>query len=127
LSLIAQMNDLEASDAKYAGLPVIYAGDTNSYAGSNPDNYDSPGDLFAADGATDSLMAAQKATNTKYGSVNGYTPKPSQTGRIIDHLYGTGGAAFQSWNQVMNLKNGRWPDVVPSDHNPIMAQVSVQS
>ena len=35
------MHKLQSGDPNYTYLPVIYAGDTNSYAGTNPDNYQS--------------------------------------------------------------------------------------
>jgi exonuclease III len=126
-SMLRQMAKLQSRNANYRGLPVIYAGDTNSFAGHNPDNYDSPGALFNNVHATDSLMAAQSRSNTKYGSVNGYTRVPSHTGRIIDHFYATAGVAVHWWKQDMHLVHGHWPGVIPSDHNPILAGVSIQS
>jgi endonuclease/exonuclease/phosphatase family metal-dependent hydrolase len=127
-SMLSQVGKLQANDPKYAHLPLIYTGDTNSFAGiNNPNNYDSPGDLLAKAHASDSLMVAQSRKNTKYSSVNGYTPRPSTSGRIIDHFYGTQGAAFSSWKQIMNLKHGKWPGTIPSDHNPVTAQVQIQS
>jgi endonuclease/exonuclease/phosphatase family metal-dependent hydrolase len=125
--MISQVTKLQKNNPNYAHLPVIYTGDTNSFAGiNNPNNYDSPGDLLTKAHASDSLMVAQSRTNTKYSSVNGYTPRPSTSGRIIDHFYGTQGAAFSSWKQIMNLKHGKWPGTIPSDHNPVTAKVEVQ-
>jgi endonuclease/exonuclease/phosphatase family metal-dependent hydrolase len=126
-SMLSQMSKLQANNPNYAHLPVIYAGDTNSFAGiNNPNNYDSPGDLLAKAHASEALMVAQSRTNTKYSSVNGYTRRPSTSRRIIDHFYGTQGAAFSSWKQVMNLEHGKWPGTIPSDHNPVTAKVQVQ-
>jgi endonuclease/exonuclease/phosphatase family metal-dependent hydrolase len=124
--LLAHVHNLQARDARYADLPVILGGDFNSFAGHNPHNFDSPGDLLRRAHLTDSLMAAQRRTNTKFGSVNGYTPKPSHTGRIIDHFYGSAGVAFRTWTQVMNLRHGRWAGTIPSDHNPVLTGISIQ-
>jgi endonuclease/exonuclease/phosphatase (EEP) superfamily protein YafD len=124
--LLADVRKLKAHHPKYRKLPVIYAGDTNSFAGKNPANHDSPGDLMKRAHVTDSLMAAQSRKNTRYGSVNGYYRRPSRTGRIIDHFYGTAGVAFRTWRQVMHLKHGHWPGTIPSDHNPIMVGLSLQ-
>jgi hypothetical protein len=74
----------------------------------------------------DALVAAQSRRNTQYGSVNDYTPVPSHSGRIIDHVFGEAGVAMRTWKQVMDLKHGRWPGTIPSDHNPILVGLSVQ-
>ena len=124
--LLDDVAKLRRTHPRYRRLPVIYAGDTNSFAGSNPHSLDGPGDLLRARHATDALMAAQSRKNTKYGSVNGYTRVPSHTGKIIDHFYATAGVSFKTWRQVMHLKHGRWPGVIPSDHNPILVHALVQ-
>jgi endonuclease/exonuclease/phosphatase family metal-dependent hydrolase len=107
-------------------LPIIFAGDFNSYSGTDPANLDSPERLMRAGHVADSLVAAQSRTNTVYGSVNNYTTVPSKSGRIIDHVFGTPGVAVHTWKQLLNLTHGHFAGVIPSDHNPVVAALSFQ-
>jgi endonuclease/exonuclease/phosphatase family metal-dependent hydrolase len=125
-ALLADAHALVSGKGVDAGIPVVYAGDFNSYSGPDPANLDSPEKLLRAEHVADSLVAAQSRANTQYGSVNNYTRVPSHSGRIIDHVFGDAGVAMRTWRQIMNLQHGRWPGIVPSDHNPVMAGISIQ-
>jgi exonuclease III len=75
---------------------------------------------------SDALVAAQTRSNTQYASMNGYRRVPSQTGRIIDHIAADPGVATTGWSQLLNLHDGHFVGVIPSDHNPVVADLVVQ-
>jgi endonuclease/exonuclease/phosphatase family metal-dependent hydrolase len=125
-TMLADAHALVSGKGIDAGLPVVYAGDFNSYSGPDPANLDTPEQLLRGAHIADSLVGAQSRVDTQYGSVNNYTRVPSHSGRIIDHVFGAAGVAMRTWRQIMNLQHGRWPGVVPSDHNPVMAGISIQ-
>jgi endonuclease/exonuclease/phosphatase family metal-dependent hydrolase len=123
--LLAHAKSLVAS-GRDKGLPIMYLGDFNSFSGTSKAFLDSPEQRMRAADVADALVAAQTRTNTRYGSVNNYTRVPNKSGRIIDHIFGTSGVAFSSWRQIMHLRHGRWPGTIPSDHNPVSANVTIQ-
>jgi endonuclease/exonuclease/phosphatase family metal-dependent hydrolase len=125
-AMLADAHALVRANGIDAGIPVVYAGDFNSYSGPDPANLDTPEKLLRADHVADSLVAAQSRVNLQYGSVNDYTRVPSHSGRIIDHVFGEAGVAMRTWRQIMNLQHGRWPGIIPTDHNPVMAGISIQ-
>ena len=116
-TLLADAHALVRAGGAEAGLPVIYAGDFNSYSGPDPVNLDTPEQLFRANHVADALVAAQTRANTQYGSVNDYTQVPSHSGRIIDHVFGEAGVAMRHWRQIMNL-HGRQV----AGHDPVRPQ-----
>ena len=121
-TLLAQAHDY---DQNHGGIPIVYAGDFNSYTGTDPANLDTPEQLIRSEHIGDSLISAQKRTNTKYGSVNEYKRVASTSGRIIDHVFGEAGVSFRNWTQLLNLSHGKFVGVIPSDHNPVVADISI--
>jgi endonuclease/exonuclease/phosphatase family metal-dependent hydrolase len=121
-TLLSQAHDF---DQNHGNIPIVYAGDFNSFTGTDPSNLDTPEQLLRAEHVGDSLVSAQKRTNTQYGSVNEYKRVASKTGRIIDHVFGEAGVSFRNWTQLLKLKHGKFVGVIPSDHNPVVADISI--
>jgi endonuclease/exonuclease/phosphatase family metal-dependent hydrolase len=107
-------------------LPIIYAGDFNSFSAPGSPLLDTPEQHMRANFLSDALVAAQTRSNTQYASMNGYRRVPSQTGRIIDHIAADPGVATTGWSQLLNLHDGHFVGVIPSDHNPVVADLVVQ-
>ncbi|HTW21882.1 MAG TPA: endonuclease/exonuclease/phosphatase family protein [Mycobacteriales bacterium] len=119
-SMVAQA---EAYDADL-GLPIVYAGDFNS----DTDKYhtfDGPSEVMRADHIDDAFDVAQSRTNAKYNSSNGYFRKPPAFGYHIDYVFASPGIAVQSWKLVIDLTHGEFKGVIPSDHNPIVADLQI--
>jgi len=115
------INDAQAYAAGHGDLPIIYAGDFNSNELHNPDG---PAIAMRAADATDALLVAQTLVNAQYNSANGYQTTPPADGHSIDHIYGAPGIAIASWKLVLQLTNGSFVGVIPSDHNLLTADTS---
>jgi endonuclease/exonuclease/phosphatase family metal-dependent hydrolase len=101
-------------------VPVVYVGDFNSHEGNV---VDAPGNTFRAAGHTDSDEVAQTRVNRQYNSANGYRRLAPIGGLDLDHVYVPQGVAVRRWEIVMNLTAGQFVGVIPSDHNPVVADV----
>jgi endonuclease/exonuclease/phosphatase family metal-dependent hydrolase len=101
-------------------VPVIYVGDFNSH---ERNVVDGPGNTFRAAGHVDADEVAPVRVNRRYSSANKYWRTPPAKGLDVDHVYAPPGVAVRSWQMVMKLKGGRFAGVIPSDHNPVAADV----
>jgi endonuclease/exonuclease/phosphatase family metal-dependent hydrolase len=101
-------------------VPVVYLGDFNSH---ERNVVDAPGNTFRAAGHTDADEVAQTRVNREYNSTNGYRRLPSKGGLDLDHVYVPQGVAVRSWQIVLNLTEGQFVGAIPSDHNPVVADV----
>jgi endonuclease/exonuclease/phosphatase family metal-dependent hydrolase len=120
-SLLTQSQAYAASNGN---LPIVYAGDFNS----DPDRWhplNAPTLVMHAASVDDAFDVAQSHTNAKYNSANGYYRKPPAFGYHIDYVFVTPGVAVKSWKLIIDLKHGRFVGVIPSDHNPIVANVLI--
>jgi endonuclease/exonuclease/phosphatase family metal-dependent hydrolase len=105
-------------------LPVVYAGDFNSHEG-RPHTFDGPGIVMHSAHVADASEVAQSFTNRKYNSANQYLRTPPAYGRYIDRVFGEPGVALTSWRSYLTLSGGRFAGVIPSDHNPVAADVVI--
>jgi endonuclease/exonuclease/phosphatase family metal-dependent hydrolase len=103
---------------------VIYAGDFNSDVNAYH-LFDGPSVAARAVHVADGLDSAQWLGNQRYNSANGYWRTPPAFGQSIDHIYAPPGVAMVSWRLLLNLTNGSFVGVMPSDHNPLVADMTV--
>jgi endonuclease/exonuclease/phosphatase family metal-dependent hydrolase len=111
----------------YAGssdLPIVYAGDFNSDGGAIHD-FDGPGIEMRAEGVADSYDSAQTVTNAQYDSSNDYMQTAPAHNEAIDHVYVSPGIGVTSWNLILDLTDGQFVGVIPSDHNPLVADLLI--
>jgi endonuclease/exonuclease/phosphatase family metal-dependent hydrolase len=101
-------------------VPVVYVGDFNSH---ERNVVDAPGNTFRAAGHTDSDEVAQVKVNREYNSANGYRRLAPKGGLDLDHVYVPQGVAVRRWEIVLNLTDGQFVGTIPSDHNPVVADV----
>jgi endonuclease/exonuclease/phosphatase family metal-dependent hydrolase len=101
-------------------VPVVYLGDFNSH---QKNVVDGPGLAFRATGHADADEVAQVRVNRQYNSANQYKRTPMAGGYDVDHVYVPAGVAVRRWEIVMNLSHGRFVGAIPSDHNPLAADV----
>lgn len=124
-------------------LPVLITGDLNSSKWDTPTN--APYDVLTKAGYVDPIggtwrtslasgyATAEKMTNAKYYSYNGFTPTLSKTsvtgpralGSHIDYIF-TSKMRVAEWEQVLNINSsGVLQGTIPSDHNMIMVKVGL--
>jgi endonuclease/exonuclease/phosphatase family metal-dependent hydrolase len=104
--------------ARRRRVPVVYAGDFNS-----PDRKFGAGRAMRAAHAKDALAVAPKRIHAQYNSDNEYLRKPPRSGVDIDHISVPAGMTITSAGIVIHLRHGRFVGIIPSDHNPVVAQL----
>jgi len=115
---------IQLARAQAGGRRVIYAGDFNSYL-SPTHQYDGPGRAMHAAHIADGLLTAQSLTNQHFNSYNQYRRTRPHGSDCIDHIFADPGVVFRSWSQLLNVSQGTWVGVIPSDHNPVVSALSV--
>ncbi|MCW2495741.1 endonuclease/exonuclease/phosphatase family protein [Jatrophihabitans sp.] len=111
---------------------IIYAGDFNNYVG-RPSVPDETTPVMKAAGYPDSIENAQHSFNTSYLSGNFYNNPPERTpGDLpaydnLDHIYIYPGIAVQNFGEGLILTNGKFVGAIPSDHNPVWADLYVKT
>lgn len=115
-SLLAQ---IATFNARHGRLPVVSAGDYNADR-----RGDGPGALLEPTLDETSLVAQTKYRPT-YDSYNQYRRRPPRYSLYLDRIFVTPGVAVQSWGIVLQLSRGYFTGVIPSDHNPVYARVTV--
>ncbi len=105
-------------------VPVVYGGDVGSVrARWHP--YDPPGVVIRGSGGVDTIEAAQRVTNAKYSSYNHYTRVPKQATGSGDRIFVSAGVGVRAWAQLLRLSSGKFVGTIPSDHNPVLADITV--
>jgi endonuclease/exonuclease/phosphatase family metal-dependent hydrolase len=120
---LTMMSDLERLNPQ--GLPVVIAGDFNSYW---QRQYDTSGDVMRAAGLADSFWRAHKWVNGNYDSGNRgqAVPKIGWTwGRHLDQVWADPARTqVLKWGNAAALQDGRYVPL-PSNHNPVMVRLRV--
>jgi endonuclease/exonuclease/phosphatase family metal-dependent hydrolase len=106
------------------GVPVIYAGDFNSDLTSTY-TYDAPGKVMTAAAIGDAFDLAPVHVNARFNSFNKYQRHAPATGAQIDRIFASPGVAVTRWGQVLQLRHGSVVGPMPSDHNPVYADLLV--
>jgi endonuclease/exonuclease/phosphatase family metal-dependent hydrolase len=108
----------------HGNVPIVYAGDFNSFTGYKhvPDG---PAVAMRAHHSSDAFEVARNMSKAKYNSANRYMRTPPAAGLSIDHVYGSPGVGFVSWSQLLDLAGGKFSGVIPSDHNPVVADAVI--
>lgn len=117
-SLLSQSR---AYAAARGGLPIVYAGDFNSH---ERHAVDGPAIAMNRARVADGLLVAQTLGRAEFNSSNQYYRTPPAFGHSVDHIYASPGVALRAWGQVLPLTAGSFVGVIPSDHNPVLADVT---
>jgi endonuclease/exonuclease/phosphatase family metal-dependent hydrolase len=105
------------------GIPVIYAGDWNSDNDIHGHAFDGPRRVMQAAHYADSYDVAQSRTNAKYDSANNDMRTPPAFYERIDSIYVPQGVAVKDWTNELDLVDGKFVGPIPSDHNPVFADL----
>jgi endonuclease/exonuclease/phosphatase family metal-dependent hydrolase len=69
----------------------------------------------------DAIDVTQDRTHAGFNSSNQYLTRPPAFGQNIDHIYVRPGIGVTRWKLLIRLVHGKFPGIIPSDHNPIEA------
>ncbi|HVT64040.1 MAG TPA: endonuclease/exonuclease/phosphatase family protein [Mycobacteriales bacterium] len=107
----------------HGNLPIVYAGDWNS------DQFrhhpDGPSVVMNSFGIPKSSAIAQHLTNARFNTANGYVRHAPSDAAHIDDVFVSPGIAVRSWRELLHLSHGHLVGVIPSDHNPVVANLEV--
>ena len=115
---------IHQAHATFPSLPIVYGGDSNS-AVEKKHVIDSARVAARAFNIDDALDAAKVRHHSKYNSANGYNPKPPAFYDDIDVLLTEPGVGVARWDELLNLSHGKFMLPIPSDHNPLVADVTI--
>ncbi len=107
------------------GAPVTYLGDFNS--NTKQDTLDGPGSIMRESHIADTRLVAQAHTNPHWDSVNDYLRAPYHYDLYIDYIWATPGVSAWQWGMALHMSHGKFVGVMPSDHNPVWAQLHFSS
>jgi endonuclease/exonuclease/phosphatase family metal-dependent hydrolase len=111
--------------AKIMGVAaIVYTGDFNSFP-HEFERTDEPGDVLRAAGYLDGIQVAQTLVNAQYDSINGLFRTPPRGRGSADHVFVSAGVGVQSWQELMHVSNGKFVGTIPSDHNPVAADIDI--
>lgn len=113
-----------AYNATIGNLPIVYGGDFNSDP-TKKHEFNGPSDYNLSIGLADSFDVAQSRTNARFNSGNGYQTNPMADGYRLDYLFLTPGIAATHWEMLLDLTDGRFVGTIPSDHNPVVADLRI--
>lgn len=119
--LIEQSNAI----AQPLGIPVVYAGDFNSDNDPNQHTYNAPLQVMQGAEDTDAFQVAEAKTDTKYDSANRNLQTPPAFDQHIDYVFVPQGVAVEHITTEVDLTGGHFVGVIPSDHNPVYADISI--
>jgi endonuclease/exonuclease/phosphatase family metal-dependent hydrolase len=106
------------------GYPVVYAGDLNAATDTDPHfTYDSTFKPATDFGNDDAFFIAQARYNASYDSANLYKHFPPRSNDRIDRIFTAPGVGVARAGITLHLTNGQIAGVIPSDHNPVWADV----
>ncbi len=119
-AMLSHANSLAASQ----DVPVVYLGDYNS--NSNPALYslDGPGSVMRSTQTADARLVAQSHVNPNWDSINDYMRAPYHYSLYWDYIWLSAGVSATQWGMAVRISGGKFVGVIPSDHNPIWAQLS---
>jgi endonuclease/exonuclease/phosphatase family metal-dependent hydrolase len=106
------------------GIPAIYVGDFNSHPGGKH-AFNAPSMVMGQHGLRDSFQVAHHRVNGAYNTGNQYMRRPPRFGAHIDYIYVPQSVRVTSWRMVMRLNHGQFVGTIPSDHNPVVANLAV--
>lgn len=119
-SLLKQASVVAGADH----VRVVYAGDFNSDVNAFH-AFDGPGIAMRAVRNMDARDPSIYQHNAQYNSDNEYLRTPTAASQDIDYVYVGPGIAVRSWGVLIDLVNGQFSGIIPSDHNPVWSTITI--
>lgn len=117
------VRDARAFARSHGNLPIFFAGDYNS------DQFrhhpDGPSIVMSRDGLPKASAVAQHRVNASFNTANGYERRPTRSSAHIDDVFVSPGVGVRSWRELLHISHGRLVGVIPSDHNPVVADLEI--
>lgn len=120
----ATVTEVQRINSTHGNLPVVYAGDWNSPDVAGQAN-NGPDRTMRSIRAVDAYQETQSRTNANYRSMNHYTRIAPTGAWHIDRIYTGPGVGVRHWGQLVHLSHGKWFGTIPSDHNPVLADLRI--
>jgi endonuclease/exonuclease/phosphatase family metal-dependent hydrolase len=120
----SMVSQATAYDTTVGNVPIVYAGDFNSDP-SQAHSFNGPSNYLLSQSMDDSFDVSPKHKHAKFDSANGYYTKPPKHAERIDYIFAPPGVAVTGWKMLLNLKHGKFHGVIPSDHNPVVADLRI--
>jgi endonuclease/exonuclease/phosphatase family metal-dependent hydrolase len=117
------LDDISTLNA--AHLPVVVAGDFNSATDGPTLAKNTPASVLQTAGWQCAADLAVTRTNSQYNSVNQYYRTPPTHSLHVDDIVTTPGVQVRSWAEVLALHDGKFVGPIPSDHNPVVAELAI--
>jgi endonuclease/exonuclease/phosphatase family metal-dependent hydrolase len=110
--------------ASRLGIPVVYLGDFNSdqYA---RHAFNAPLIVMNKANIVDAYQVAAKRVRGRYNTANKYMTRPPHNYAHIDYIFAPPGIGVRSWIDVLELKHGKFVGTIPSDHNPVVSDLTI--
>lgn len=120
----ALVTQAQAYAHAHGDVPVVYSGDTASVHMPWHPN-DAPGAVLRTVRAADAWYVAKTVTNGTWCSVNEYRRTPVRGSASVDRVFAGPGVGVRAWNQLLRVSGGQFVGVIPSDHNPVVVDLSI--
>jgi endonuclease/exonuclease/phosphatase family metal-dependent hydrolase len=108
-----------------ASLPVVVAGDFNSATDGPSTARNTPASIMQTAKWENAENQALTRKNAQYNSVNQYYRTPPTHGLHVDDIVTTPGVQIRSWEEVVDLHHHKFLGPIPSDHNPVEADIAI--
>lgn len=117
------VSDARAYAQQSGGMPIVYGGDFNSDQwGHSPDG---PSVAMKETGNPNAYNLASHRSKARFNTANQYYNRPPAARAHMDDIFVSRGIGVRSWAQLLDLSHGRFVGVIPSDHNPVVAQLEI--
>ena len=105
---------------------IVYVGDYNSYVG-EWEVSDLTGNKMRNARVPDGVEVAQSYSRGQFDSINGLFRLARKNHGSIDHIYASGGVGIRTWGELLHISDGKFVGTIPSDHNPVWAELTIPS
>jgi endonuclease/exonuclease/phosphatase family metal-dependent hydrolase len=105
-------------------IPVVYVGDFNSDPFEHH-AFNAPARIMKQHHIADAYNVAQHRKLARYNTANHYQRRPPHVGARIDYVFAPPGVGVRSWKVVMRMRHHQFLGTIPSDHNPVVSDLTI--
>jgi endonuclease/exonuclease/phosphatase family metal-dependent hydrolase len=86
--------------------------------------FNAPSMVMKSHNIADAYNVAQHRKFAHYNTANHYMRRPPHVGARIDYVFAPPGVGVNSWKLVMRMHHHDFMGTIPSDHNPVVTNLS---